>query len=45
MKITDRMTDFSKAILQDRYLLKGETIEGLAERVANFYSNDEEQIS
>lgn len=40
MKITDRMTDFSKAILQDRYLLQGETIEGLVERVANFYAKD-----
>lgn len=35
------LTDFGKAVLQDRYLLEGETYQDLFARVAKYYSNDE----
>lgn len=36
------LTKFAKAILQDRYLLAGETIEGLFKRVANAYADNQD---
>ena len=42
MNITERMTDFSTSVLKDRYLLEGETIEGLFKRVAKAYANNQE---
>ncbi len=35
------LTDFGKAILLDRYLLKGESFQDLFARVAKYYSDDE----
>jgi ribonucleoside-diphosphate reductase alpha chain len=37
----DRLTDFGKAVLKDRYLMNGETYQDLFARVANYYSDDQ----
>ena len=37
----DLITDFGKATLESRYLLPGETYQGLFARVAQYYSADE----
>lgn len=37
----DLITPFGRAVLEDRYLLKGETFQGLFARVAKFYADDE----
>jgi ribonucleoside-diphosphate reductase alpha chain len=34
------LTDFGKEVLADRYLLEGETFQGLFARVASYYSDD-----
>lgn len=36
-----KLSDFGKAILQDRYLLEGEQYQDLFARVANYYGDDE----
>jgi ribonucleoside-diphosphate reductase alpha chain len=36
------LTDFGKAVLNDRYLLEGETYQTLFARVASYYSDDDE---
>ena len=41
-KADDNLTDFGKAVLKDRYLLKGESYQDLFARVANYYSDNEE---
>ncbi len=38
----DNLSDFGKAILQDRYLLPGESYQDLFARVSNFFGDDEE---
>lgn len=38
--ITERLTDFSKAVLADRYLLANETATDLFKRVANAYADN-----
>lgn len=40
--LEQRQTDFSRAVLEDRYLHAGETVEGLFQRVANAYSDNAE---
>jgi len=40
----NRLTDFGKATLSDRYLLPGETIQDLFVRVASHYGDDEAHI-
>ena len=37
----NRLTDFGKAVLKDRYLLPGETYQDLFARVANYYGDDQ----
>lgn len=37
-----RLTEFGKAVLQDRYLLEGETYQGLFARVSSFYGDNPE---
>jgi len=37
----DKLSEFGKAVLQDRYLLPGETYQDLFARVANHYGDDE----
>ena len=37
----ERLTDFGRATLDDRYLLEGETYQGLFARVASRYGADE----
>jgi len=37
-----RLTEFGKAVLQDRYLLEGETYQGLFARVSSYYGDDAE---
>jgi ribonucleoside-diphosphate reductase alpha chain len=39
-KRDDNLTNFGKAVLKDRYLLKGETYQDLFARVANCYADD-----
>lgn len=39
--LDDILTDFSKAVLADRYLLDGETFQDLFARVAKYYADDE----
>jgi ribonucleoside-diphosphate reductase alpha chain len=41
-KRDDNLTDFGKAILQDRYLLPGEENQDLFMRVAKYYGDDEQ---
>jgi len=41
-KADDRLTEFGKAVLKDRYLLNDETYQELFARVANYYSDDQE---
>ena len=36
----NRLTDFGKAVLQDRYLVNGETYQDLFARVASYYGDD-----
>ena len=38
----NRLTDFGKAVLKDRYLLPGETYQDLFARVANYYGDDQD---
>jgi len=38
----DKLTDFGKAVLQDRYLLPDETYQELFARVAGYYADDQE---
>jgi ribonucleoside-diphosphate reductase alpha chain len=38
----DKLTEFGKAVLQDRYLLPGETFQDLFSRVAAHYADDKE---
>jgi ribonucleoside-diphosphate reductase alpha chain len=38
----DNLTNFGKAVLKDRYLLKGEKYQDLFARVASFYGDDKE---
>ena len=38
----DRLTNFGKAVLNDRYLLPGESYQDLFARVANYYGDDQE---
>lgn len=38
----DRLTEFGKAVLKDRYLLKGESYQDLFARVASFYGQDQD---
>jgi ribonucleoside-diphosphate reductase alpha chain len=37
-----RLTEFGKAVLQDRYLLEGETYQGLFARVSSYYGDNAE---
>jgi ribonucleoside-diphosphate reductase alpha chain len=37
-----KLTDFGKASLKDRYLLEGETFQGLFARVATYYADDQD---
>jgi ribonucleoside-diphosphate reductase alpha chain len=37
----ERLTEFGKAVLKDRYLLEGEDYQGLFARVTSFYADDE----
>ena len=37
-----RLTEFGKAVLQDRYLLEGETYQGLFARVSSYYGDNPE---
>jgi ribonucleoside-diphosphate reductase alpha chain len=37
----DRLTEFGKAVLRDRYLLDGEDYQGLFSRVTSFYADNE----
>lgn len=41
-KADDRLTDFGKAVLSDRYLLSGEKYQDLFARVANYYGDNQE---
>lgn len=41
----DNLTHFGKAVLADRYLLDGETFQGLFARIAAHYSDDEEHAN
>ncbi len=41
-KINNKLTDFGKAVLSDRYLVKNETYQDLFVRISNYYSNDSE---
>lgn len=41
-EIESLLTDFGKEILKDRYLLKGETFQGLFNRVAFYYADNKE---
>lgn len=41
-KADERLTDFGKAVLNDRYLLPGESYQDLFARVANYYGDDQE---
>jgi ribonucleoside-diphosphate reductase alpha chain len=38
----NRLTDFGKSVLKDRYLLDGETYQGLFSRVASYYGDNPE---
>ncbi len=38
----ERLTEFGKAVLKDRYLLEGEDYQGLFARVTSFYSDNKE---
>jgi len=38
----DKLTEFGKAVLEDRYLLPGESYRDLFSRVASFYADDEQ---
>ncbi|OEY86452.1 ribonucleotide-diphosphate reductase subunit alpha [Wolbachia pipientis] len=39
-KINNKLTDFGKAVLLDRYLIENETYQDLFIRISNYYSND-----
>ena len=41
-EMDNNLTDFGKAVLEDRYLLEGESYQDLFKRVAKAYSNNEE---
>jgi ribonucleoside-diphosphate reductase alpha chain len=41
-KKDDRLSNFGKAVLKDRYLIPGETYQDLFARVAEFYADDQE---
>jgi len=38
----DRLTDFGKAVLKDRYLMNGENYQDLFARVSSYYGDDQE---